>query len=74
MFKLENAEDLKKAGKSIGAFFTRQAEEVEKNFAHHAALAEHHEAIAKVHQAEADACKTQMDELKAMAAEWAAAE
>jgi len=49
MFKLTETTDLEKAGLSIGSFFAKQAEELEKNFAFHKACAVVHEAKKAAH-------------------------
>src|SRR6266550_4450448 len=45
MFKLSEAEGLEKAGRSIGNFFSKQAQELEKSHAFHAAASAHHDAM-----------------------------
>lgn len=54
MFKLNAAgqlekADLEKGTRSIGSFFAKQADDLEKSFAAHTAMASHHEAIRKAH-------------------------
>jgi hypothetical protein len=57
MFKLTDAADLEKAGKSIGNYFAKQAAELEKSHSLHKALAAHHEACKATHEGTAAACK-----------------
>ncbi len=49
MFKLTEAGDLEKAGRSIGNFFTKQAQELEKSHGFHAAASAHHDAMKATH-------------------------
>lgn len=49
MFKLTDAADLEKAGRSIGGFFTTEAADLEKNYAFHKAMANHHTNMAAHH-------------------------
>ena len=51
MFKLTEANDLEKAGHSIGSFFLKNAEELSKTFEFHKAMAGKCEACAKAHAA-----------------------
>lgn len=49
MFKLSEAADLEKAGRSLGSYFAKQAEELQKTHAFHAAAAAHHDAMKAAH-------------------------
>ena len=73
MFKLMDADDLEKAGRSIGNFFAMQAQQLEDDYAVHDALAAHHQAIAQAHATHAAKLKNEIDAMKAKAAEWSAA-
>jgi hypothetical protein len=53
MFKLTEAADLEKAARSLGAYFSKQVEEVEKSHSFHKAMASHHEGLHKAHSAHA---------------------
>lgn len=53
MFKLSEAADLEKAGHSIGSFFAKRAEELEKNYTFHKAMGQHHDSMSKAHTAHA---------------------
>jgi hypothetical protein len=53
MWELTKAEDLAKAGRSMGSFFAKRAEELEKSHGFHKAVAAHHEGLAKEHHATA---------------------
>ncbi|MCU1317254.1 MAG: hypothetical protein JWN63_2576 [Candidatus Acidoferrum typicum] len=72
MFKLTEAADIEKAGRSIGNFFAKRLVELEDDHAFHDALAAHHQGIAQAHATHAAKLKTQIDAMKAMVAEWAA--
>jgi hypothetical protein len=49
MYKLSEANDLEKAGRSIGTFFAAQAAEIQKSFTFHKALAMHHDGLKARH-------------------------
>jgi hypothetical protein len=63
MYKLDQKEDLEKAGQSLGSFFAKQADELQKTHALHAALAAHHQGKADAHSAYAVHFKAQHDAL-----------
>jgi hypothetical protein len=63
MFKLSEAGDLEKAGRSLGSFFIKRAEELQKTHAFHAAVAAHHDAAAAQHTTRASAYKASHDGL-----------
>lgn len=65
MFKLDNPADLEKAARSIGSFFFKQAEDLEKTFAFHKAMASHHEAMKAAHNVMHSATKAHADGLAA---------
>jgi hypothetical protein len=64
MLKLNEAADLEKAAKSLGGYFTKQAEEVEKSHTFHKSMASQHEALHKAHKAHADHNKSVHDSLE----------
>lgn len=53
MFELAKADDLIKAGRSMGSYFAKRAEELEKSHNFHKAVAAHHEGLSKEHHAAA---------------------
>lgn len=63
MFKLSEAADLEKAGRSIGTFFAKRIEELEKSHALHAAVAAHHDAMKAQHTTTAAHYKAHHDGL-----------
>jgi hypothetical protein len=63
MLDLTKAEDLAKGGRSIGNFFTKRVQELEKTHALHAGLAAHHGAAAAEHTTHAANYKAAHDGL-----------
>ena len=63
MFKLTDAADLEKAGRSIGAFFAKRVQDLEKTHALHAAVAAHHDAMKAQHTTTAAQYKAHHDGL-----------
>ncbi len=53
MFKLTEAADLEKAGRSLANFFAKQAEEFGKSVSSHEQQAQHHASIANLHKTHA---------------------
>lgn len=63
MLKLTEAADLEKAGRSLGSYFAKQAEELQKSHAFHAAVSAHHGAMASAHKVYAASNKAAGDGL-----------